>query len=318
MFMRKGWVAAALLAFILAAFPVRGEVVDKIAIVVNNEVITQREVDRMLAPIYEQCRAVYQGVELAKKMTEARNAVINQLIEDKLILSEAKRLNIEVDAREVNARMDDVIKRLGSQERFESLLAQEGLTRKTLFEHYREQVMVKRLIDQKVGSNISISPTEINNYYKQHANEFISPEQVKVNNILIRARKGGDANKALEQAKEIERRIREGCDFAALAKEYSDGPNASEGGSMGFVKRGDLMPDIEAMVFRMKEGEVSGLIKTDLGYHLFKVEEKKEREIRSLAEVRRDVEDAIYKEKMRGKLKGWIESLRKNAYIAFK
>jgi parvulin-like peptidyl-prolyl isomerase len=293
-------------------------VVDKIAIVVNNEVITQREVDRMLAPIYEQCRAVYQGVELAKKMTEARNAVINQLIEDKLILSEAKRLNIEVDAREVNARMDDVIKRLGSQERFESLLAQEGLTRKTLFEHYREQVMVKRLIDQKVGSNISISPTEINNYYKQHANEFISPEQVKVNNILIRARKGGDANKALEQAKEIERRIREGCDFAALAKEYSDGPNASEGGSMGFVKRGDLMPDIEAMVFRMKEGEVSGLIKTDLGYHLFKVEEKKEREIRSLAEVRRDVEDAIYKEKMRGKLKGWIESLRKNAYIAFK
>jgi parvulin-like peptidyl-prolyl isomerase len=87
---------------------------------------------------------------------------------------------------------------------------------------------------------------------------------------------------------------------------------------MGYVKRGDLMPDIEAIVFKMNEGEISGVIQTRLGYHIFRVDGKSERKIRDLPEVRRDVEDTIYREKVNARLKGWIETLKRNAYISFK
>jgi parvulin-like peptidyl-prolyl isomerase len=308
-----------LIAATLAAVPAaRAEVVDRIIAVVNNEVITQREVDRVLAPIYEQYRGLYYGDELVRKLEEARRGVVEELIEDKLILSEAKRLNIEVDDKEVEGRINDVAKRFKTKNEFEKALQQQGLTSRELKARYREQIMSRRLVDQKIGSRITISPVEVGNYYASHANEYIQPEEIKLSNILIRPRKDLEPAKALELAKEISNRIQEGGSFALLAKEYSEGPNASEGGSMGYVKKGDLLPEIEAVVFTLNEGEVSSILQTGLGYHIFRVEEKKERRVKELSEVRHEVEEAIFREKIRGRLKDWIENLKKNAYIAFK
>lgn len=294
------------------------EVVDKIVVVVNNEIITQREIDRMAGPVYEQYRALYYGDELVKKVEEARLGIINQLIEDKLILSEAKRLNIEVTDDEVELRVNDIRKHFNSKEDFEAALLEQGLMLKDLRARYREQIMTRRLIDQRIGSRITISPSEVSDYYNKHLNEYIQPEEIRLRNILIRPRSGLEPAKALALAKEVLRRLSEGGDFAGLAKEYSEGPNAKEGGLMGYIKKGDLLPEIEAIVFNLKEGELSGVVQTSLGYHVFKVEEKRPRKTNDLSEVRHDVEEAIFKEKVRGKLKGWIEGLKKNAYIAFK
>ena len=87
---------------------------------------------------------------------------------------------------------------------------------------------------------------------------------------------------------------------------------------MGYVKRGDLLPEIEKVVFDLKVGDISDIIHTDLGYHMFKVEDRRERRSMQLSEVRQDVEEAIFREKIRGKIKDWIESLKKNAYIEFR
>ncbi|MBI5143667.1 MAG: peptidylprolyl isomerase [Candidatus Omnitrophica bacterium] len=294
------------------------EVVDKIVVIVNNEIITQREIDRVLMPIYEQYRALYYGDELVKRLDEARQKVIEQLIEDRLILSEAKKLNIEIDEKDVEARIDEVKKRFSSKEEFDQALSNQGLTLKDLTMRYREQMMTRRLIDQKVGSKVTVSPVEINHYYEEHINEYIQPEETALRNILIRPKGTIAPEKALDLAKEILRRLQEGGDFALLAKEYSGGPNANEGGLMGYVKKGDLLPEIENVVFNLKEGELSGIIQTSLGYHIFKVEEKRERKTLSLSEVRNDVEEAVFREKVKDRLKGWLEALRKNAYIAFK
>ncbi|MBN1526923.1 MAG: peptidylprolyl isomerase [Candidatus Omnitrophica bacterium] len=321
--MMKSRCRIALLIASVATFAALGalagaEVVDKIAIVVNDEIITQGEIDETLAPIYEQYRAVYYGDELMRKVEEARRKVIAQIIEDRLVLSEAKRQGITVEEAEIDARIADTMKRFGSYEQFEKVLAQQGMTMKKLRLRYKEQIMSRKLIDQKVGGKIAISPVEVSDYYKAHFNEYIQPEEVRVRNILIRPRQGMEPEAALILAQDVCERAKKGEDFSELVKRYSEGPHAEDGGDLGYVKRGDLLPEIEKIVFILPEGQVSEVIQTGLGYHVFKVEAKRERRPRTLSEVRHEVEEAIFRQKVSGKLRGWMESLKKNGYIAFK
>ncbi|MCX5686349.1 MAG: peptidylprolyl isomerase [Candidatus Omnitrophica bacterium] len=319
-FLRKKIIPAQLiLVMILAAARFsHGEVVDKIAIVVNDEIITESEITRALHPAYEKYKGLYSQDKLLAKLEEAKQNIVQQFINDRLILSEAKKLNIEIDDKEVDKRIDDLIKRLGSKEAFERTLFEQRITIKDLKTRYREQLMTRRLIDQKVGANIVITPIDITNYYNKNTAEFSQPEEVKLKNILISLGSNTDSKKAPELAMEISRRLKEGCDFAGLAKVYSAGPGASEGGDMGYVKKGDLMPEIEKVVFNLKEGETSDIIQTGLGYHIFKIEEKKPARTLTISEARRDIEETVFREKINQKIKGWVESLKKNAYIAFK
>jgi peptidyl-prolyl cis-trans isomerase SurA len=317
MTIRKPFLSLAI-SLILISSPAIGAVVDKIAVVVNGEIITQGEIEKLMIPVYEQTRRMYKGKELLNRLEEARQDIVQQLIEERLITSEAKRLNLEVDDQEVEDKINESVKRFGSRAALEGALKEQRITMKELRAKYREQIMNRRLIDQKVGAKITVSPTEIEDYYNSHPEQFIQPESVKLRNILIKPKSDADAPKALKQANEILRRLKEGCDFEGLARTYSEGPGADEGGIMGYAGRGDLLPEIEKAVFSVKEGEVTDIVKTQMGYHIFKVEERRQSEPLKLSQVRRDVEEAIFREKMRQKLKGWLEGLKKNAYIAFK
>ena len=298
--------------------PARGEVIDKVVVVVNNEVITQREVDVILMPVYEQYKTLYNGMALVKKLEEARQNVMEQLIEEKLILSEAKKANVEIDDKEVEERIEAMKKRAGTKKDFERALLSENLTLKDLRARYKEQIMTRRFVYQKVGSGVSVTPADINDYYSKHQGDFTQPEEVRLRNILIRPKPDLPSAQAAMLARDILKKIRGGADFAELAKTYSSGPAAAEGGLMEFSKKGDLMPEIEKVVSNMKEGEVTGIMQTSLGYHIFKMEERKEKRVLSLSEVRHDIDEMIFNERVKLKLKSWLDGLKKNAYIAFK
>ena len=310
--------SVSMLFMIYAPRHVRGEVVDKVAIVVNDDIITDREIERQLLPIYEKYKMMYSGTKLVEKLEEAKQKVAQQMIEDRLLYSEAKKQNIEVDEKEIDVKVQDIIKGMGSKETFERALLEQQLTIKDLKERYRQQFMIRKAVDRKVGAGVMVTPVEIENYYNKNLKEFQQPERIKLKNILISIKKFPDPKKALDLANDISKRLREGCDFDGLAKMYSDGPGASEGGLMGYIKRGDLLPEIEKAVFDLKPGEVTGIVQTSLGYHIFKVEEKEAPKTLSLPEVRREVEASVYKSKADAKIKGWLEGLKKNAYIAFK
>lgn len=309
---------AVLFLLTVLSVPASGEVVDKIVVVVNNEVITQREIDKTLLPYYEQYRTVYKGQELIKMLEEARQAVIEQLIEDRLLISEAKRLDIQVREVDITRRLEDTKKKIGSKKNFERALIEQNVSVKDLRARYKEQLMTRKMIDEKVGSTITITPLEVSEYYEAHKENFVQPEQIKLSNILIKPKPELPPAKASELAKNIVDQLKNGGDFPSFAKEYSVGPGAEEGGQMGYVGRGDLLPVIENVVFAMKPGEVSGVIQTGLGYHIFKVEDKIEHKVLALSEIRREVEEALFAEKARKKLRGWIDTLKKSAYIAFK
>ena len=315
--MKKIVFALAIIA-VLAALSYAA-VVDKIVVVVNNEIITQREVDVMLAPVYGQYRNVYKGEELIRMLEDVREKILKQLIEDRLIFSEAKKLNITVEEKEIDARVDEMRSKVGSERELENVLNEQNLTLDELRARYKEKIMIRKLIDQKIGAKIIITPLEVKNYYNGNKDSFMQAEEIKLRTILIKPKKeqGGEAG-SLELMRDLVKRLKEGCDFEGLAKEYSDDPGAGEGGLMGYVKKGDLMPQIEEIVFKLKEGEITGIIQSPLGYHVFKVDEKRIRRMKELAEVRQDIEEYLYRAKANQRLKGWIDSLAKSAYIEFK
>ena len=320
MTMKKISLLFPLLAVFLISVPAFsfGEVIDKVAIVVNDDIITDREIERQLAPIYEKYKTIYSGSQLVEKLEEAKQRVAQQMIEDRLLYNEAKRQNIEIEDKDLDAKVQDIIKNVGSRATFERALLEQQLTLKDLKERYRQQLMIRRLIDRKVAGGITVTPIEIEAYYNKNLNLFQQPERVKLKNILISIKKFPDPVKALNLAKDISKRLGEGCDFDGLAKMYSDGPGAAEGGLMDYVKRGDLLPEIERAVFSLKPGEVTGIVQSSLGYHIFKVEEKDVSATVPLSQARHKVEEAVYNSKADAKIKGWLEGLKKNAYIAFK
>lgn len=308
----------AITLFVLICAVSFAAVVDKILVVVNNEVITQGEVDRILSPAYEQYKTAFSGEDLIKKLDEARQAVLAQLIEEKLILSEAKKQNIEVDEKDIKAKVAEAKKRFPSDAQFEEALAAQRISLKDLKVKFKEQLMSRKLMDEKVGAKIFITPNEVVEYYKNHIKDFSKPGQLKLSNILIKPKENVKPEKTMELVEEISKRLKARSDFAELAKIYSEGPGAKDGGTMGYVKKGDLLPEIEKVVFGMKAGEVSEMISTKIGYHFFRVDEVKEAETVSMDDAKRSIEEALWTSKMKEKSKGWIEDLRKHAYIAFK
>ncbi len=315
--MKKSLLIPVVLFAVLAAAESRGEVVDKIAIAVNDEVVTEGEIDRLLVPAYQKYSSMYRGAVLLKKLEEERQKVIEQLIENKLMLSEAKKQSIEVSGKEVEDKISEVMTHFESKKNFEEALAAQHVAFRDLRQRYTDQLMVKKLVDKKIGSKITLTPLDASNYYNSHTSEFAMPEEIKLWNILVKP-DPVNPQKSYELAREIMRRLREGGDFAGLAKIYSEGPNASEGGGMGYVRKGDLMPEIENVVFKIKAGETSSIVQTSLGYHIFKVEEKRDARTMPFQEARRQAEEAAFRQKMEEKIKIWVEGLKKDAYIAFK
>lgn len=316
----KRIVTALLICFLCAACrTAAADVVDKIAIIVNNEIITMGEIDRMLAPVYARYRTVYTDQrDLAKKMQEARKRVIDQLIEDKLIVSEAKRRNVQIDDKEIAAKLKETMGQFATQKEFTKALLEQHLTLRELKNKYREQMMSRRLIDGKIGSRIMVGPVEVHTYYNGHIEDFVQPGRVTMRDILIRPKGPDDVARAESLARELDRRLDAGERFTDLAKTYSDGPGAAEGGLVKTVKQGDLLPEIEKVVFSLKAGEVSGVVKSPLGFHLFMVEEVVPQRTLGVKEAYKEIEELIFREKIRREMKDWLAELRKNAYIAFK
>ena len=292
--------------------------IDKIKAVVNNEVITQSEIDRLLYPIYTGYHQIYNAEELKKKLEEASEDILNQLIEDRLILSEAKRLNVTVEEGEIDKKIEELKSDFPGEKGLLKTLHEQNLTIKDLRDRFRNQTMIEKAIDLQIRSRIQILPQETENFYRSHIDRFKQPERVKVSSILIRLKGERAPEESFVLATEILNRLKDGEDFYTLAKNYSEGMNAERGGDMGYVSRGQMREEIDKIIFGLNIGEFSDLVKSSLGYHIFKSYDKRKQRVIPLLEAQGRVLEAIYRKKVEGKFREWIEGLRENAFISIK
>ena len=305
------------------AYP--AEMLDKVAAVVNDEVITQSELDFILAPIYQQFQKQYAGQDVMVKMNQVRQKLLNEMIEDKLVYQEAKRLKVPVSEEEISEKVQQFKARFPTEDEFQALLTRQGLTVTKLRERYREQISIRKLQDYEVRSKIIVTPKDIETFYRRHKKAFTQEESVKVRTITIKksqekepAQKQAADLAAKAKADDILQKLFAGESFEALAKQFSEDTKATEGGFLGWVRRGDLVDVVDNVIFSLKPGECSAVLETDVGYHIFKVEEIRAQKIQLLDEVRDAIHNEVYRRKSRRKFKEWMAELKKAAYISIR
>ena len=308
--------------FIISVFPgfpgAYAEVVDRVLAVVNDELITQSELDKVLVSLYNQYKALYAGDELLLKMDEKRREVLNLMINDKLILSEARRRDIKIEPEEIEKKVNELKAKFPSKEAFQKVLVDQGISLSELQKRYKDELLKDKYIEAAVRSQIAITPTEIKEYYDANADEFKIPPSARVSNILIRIEGDENRESTYNKAQEVLGRLKEGDDFAEMAKVYSGGIHAEDGGDMGYLSEGQLKKEVDKVIFSLEPGEFSDIVETESGYHIFMVTEKKKPLVMSMEEAYEEIRSAIYRQKAMKKFNEVIEGLKKNAYISIK
>ena len=315
--MRRAAGVILLFTALLGAPAFAAEVVERILAVVNDEIVTDQDLQIVMAPVVAQYKTMYTGKEFEDKVQEARREFLNKVIDDKLILSEAKRLQITIKDVEVDEMITDVRSKFPSREAFISAIEEQGMTEKKLWNRFRDQLITQRLVSMEVKSRVSVSPGEVNEYYKANADEFKQGDRVRLQHILVRLNTRTEAEaKAL--ADEAASKLAAGEPFEDVAKKYSEGAESAEGGQMGWIEKGQLMGEIDEKVFALSAGQLSEPIKSSVGYHLFKVVERDRSTVKPLADVRTQIQDILFKKKLTERLEIWMRSLKKNAYISIR
>ncbi len=305
-----------LLLVVCLSLPLLAQTIDKIIAVVNEEVITQTDLRRVLATIETEYKNIYSGPqEFAEQIEQAKKNIINQIVEEKLILSEAKKYEIKVEEETIAERIDKIKQGFASEEEFEQALILQGLTLKDLRDRFTDQEMMKKAVDYFVRFKIEVDPIEIREFYQAHPETLIRPEEVRLKSILIKLDQDGDELAALEKAKIVLERLKQGDSFEDLAKKYSQGTNAQEGGDLGFIARGQLIEKIDQAIFELQPGEFTDVIRTNQGYRIFQIVEKKPAKELSFTQAYDLIRDQLYKRKFTETFKDWLSELKQNAYI---
>jgi parvulin-like peptidyl-prolyl isomerase len=293
------------------------EIVSRVVAEVNGEIVTSQELDQILRPLYAKYKRVYSGEDLAKRMEEARKDAISQLVERKLVLQEAKKKNVQAEEKDIETRLKQIRSKFDSEDEFYYALEREGMSLDQLRENIKEQLVVRTLTRQQVAGSASVTPKEISDFYNQNLKtKFSDPEMVQVGQILVK--KGKDAKskeRSLQKIQEVKTKLKQGIPFETLAKEYSEGPYAKEGGNLPFFAKGDLMKEIEVAVFLMEVGQTSDIIESDLGYHILVLKARKKDRVKPLSEVWQDIEDELFQKKLQEVHKKWVDELKKKAHI---
>jgi peptidyl-prolyl cis-trans isomerase SurA len=291
------------------------KIVERIIARVNNEIITQHQYEEEQGRLREQLAQQYSGAELEAQFQEQSKNLLRDLIDQSLMVQKAKDLDINVET-DVVKQLDEIRKKnnLATLEDLETEVEKQGLNYEDFKDQIRRQLLMEQVIRHEVGSRIQLSREDARKFYEAHKEEFKSAGMVHLGQILISTenRKPEEAEK---RANEALAELKAGQRFADVAKKYSDGPSAEQGGDVGFVKEGALAPDIAAEVAKLDVNEFSNLIQTKYGYNILKVLERYSPGIPKFEEVEQRVTEVLYDQQMQPRLREYLTQLRKESYI---
>ena len=201
---------------------------------------------------------------------------------------------------------------LQDTEALEEALANQGMTVRDLRDQIRDQLMGRFLVSDFVSARITILTPEIEKYYKDHTSDFTTPDEAALSEIIIQA----DVDSAAEsQANEIYRRLQEGEPFSAMASQYSKGPTANKGGSIGTFIVSDLRADMLAAIKDLKEGDISKPQKTEEGYVIYHIDTRNYASLKPMDEVKEEIKELLYQERFNPEFDRFIAQLKEDAYI---
>lgn len=296
-------------------------VVERIVAIVNQEIITLSEVERMVGHLKEEIEAGNR-LERREQKNELFRKALDRLIEEKLLDQEAKRSKMKVSGKEVEALIEDVKqKSKATQEDLERALANDGLTLEGYKKEIEKRILRTKFVNWAVRVDTKPGEKERRDYYQKNIDQYRTDISYRPGHILFRIPEGATS----EQVREIRKRcqkvldgINAGEDFGKMATLYSEEDSGKDGGDLGYFKKGELLPALEKEILRLSVGEVTGIVRTEFGLHIIKLLDRKGGDAPPFEEMKEKIQADYLNKEFEKALNQLLKTLREKSVIEIK
>lgn len=321
--MKKIMFSMCFIFLLLLSFPgvrnVSGAVLlDRIVAAVNEEAITWSELMNAIIIDGKQMLEGATGSAREEKIRQIERPFLKQMIEMKLQLQAARRMNLHVDAAEIDGAINDIMTKYGlTEDKLMASLEAEGLTQEDYRSRLADQILLQKVVNAAVRNNVVVSDEEVVQYYEDNKYKFDTADKVRISQIFFVIPEGDAQKEALEAAaRDLVQRINGGEDFAELAREFSEDPSSEFGGDLGYISLGSALKEIEDAAAALNVGEVSDPFWSPAGLHIIKLQDKIENG--GIDKVRDKIREELRRKSFEEDYREWKAGLRENAYIEIK
>ena len=291
----------------------------RVACTVNNSKIFQADIDRLYKNMIDSNMQPDPSTEGATREEQLKNMALKLLEDQALIKEAAAKQGIAVSEAEVDARIAQVKMSTGGDEQWQSFLDSQGLTEAIVRRDIRDNMTTQQFFAQVLDQNPEISEQEMRSFYEESDTYGPSPE-VHARHILKNLSPQADdatAAAVLAQVVAIKDRLDKGEDFGEMARTESEGPSGPQGGDLGWFKPGDMVGPFDSAAFAMKPGEISDPVRTQFGYHLIELVDRREAPARPFEAAQPEIQARLINQKRQDQAEALLENLRKEAEIKY-
>ncbi len=258
--------------------------------------------------------------EVKSNLPKLREKALDQAIGARLLLDRSMQLDIPVSSADIDAEVAKVIAQVGGEDNYKQALEAQKISEEDFRKELEKGVRVNRIVEQACSGVPEPSEDEVSAFYEAHKEEYVEPEQVLCQHILVKSEEGDlpeAKSAAFEKIREIRERILGGADFSKEAKAHSDCPSGKEGGSLGWFSRGMMVPEFDKCAFEMGKGEVSDIVTTQFGYHIIYKADAKGGAKLTLVDVHDQIKDLLRHEARGRAMDKFMAELKESAKIEY-
>jgi peptidyl-prolyl cis-trans isomerase SurA len=314
--------ALPLLALLAAAPASTPQVVDRVAALVNGDVVTLSELAERAGPALLRAEQLAPGPERDEAHKLALKRAFEDVVVEKLLQSKATELQLEASEAQIDEAVEDIKRRNSFDDAaLERALKEQGIDKATFRANVKREYDAFLVLQYQVRSKVKVSDDDLRNYYQTHPQEFGGEEEVKVRHVFLPVPDGAtkaQEAKVEEQMTRILQRLKTGEDFGAVAREVSKGPSAAEGGDLGWLRRGTIDKALEEAAFALKPGQLSQPVRAGAGLHVFKVDERRIAGEKSFDDAKEEIRSHLLEAQAGTYRQQLIAELRRDALIEAK
>jgi peptidyl-prolyl cis-trans isomerase SurA len=312
-----------------------GEILEQVLVKVNGDIITKTELEQRQVAVLRQKlngqvdpASLKNDEQLKKMLAEVTPEVLVNAVDELLLLQRGRELGLKLGDDQFKQVVANIRKEQGLQDedKFQKALAQENMTMEDLRKQLERQMLIEQVQRQEVGSKLTITEAEAQQYYDRHPQEFTDPGSITLREILVEVPTAKGDTKinvpadeaARKKVEQVRARVAGAEDFAKVAAEVSDSPSKANGGLIGPFAREDMSPQLQEMLDKMKPGDITPALRTTRGYQIFKLESVKPRALQPFDKVRDLIADKVAGERTRTEMRKFLTRLRGQAIIEWK
>lgn len=307
------------------AAPVKGAILEDVVARVNNDVITRSDLDHAAKQLHDEvqqdCGTTCTAAEVSEKLADGQKNLLRDLIDNSLLVQRAKDADINVDAQVVK-RLDQIRieNHIASMEDLEKRVNESGQDYEDFKNNIKNQLLTQEVIRHEIGARIIIDHAQVSKYYEDHKSEFVRPETVVLSEMFVSTQGKTDAQAAdlRKKADGLLQRVKDGEDFGELAKRFSDGSTAAQGGDLGTFERDQMAANLADAVFKLQRNGVTDVMVTKNGFLILQVREHYAAGQQPEEKVEEEISSRLYNEQMKPALRDYLVTLRQDSYVEVK